>query len=234
MNTVVPKNEKEALFLTTHWSLVLSAADQSEVSLEALCKQYWQPIYAVARRQGHEIEAAKDLTQSFFSKLLAKGWLASAEESKGRFRTFLVTAFKRYLINEWHRENTTKRGGGIHFSEFDTTTSKPLSASEQNLSPEKLFDRRWALTLLDVAIVQLEKESGPDFQILKDSLTAGRGDIDYSALAQSLDTTEGAARVAVHRLRKRYRALIREEVTQTLSSESEVDNELQILMDALL
>ena len=234
MKTIVAASEREPLFLTTHWSLVVSAADDSAASLETLCQQYWQPIYAVARKQGHDIEAAKDLTQSFFGKLLEKGWLESADESKGRFRTFLVTALKRYLINEWHRENTIKRGRGIHFSEFDTVAAERLAPCERDLSPERLFDRRWALTLLDIALARLKEESGDDFELLKDSLTAGRGEIDYAALAQSLATTEGAARVVVHRLRKQYRAVIRAEIAQTCATDSEVDDELRILMEALI
>ncbi len=228
--------EKHA-FPATRWSLVVSAAAEAEPSLEALCRLYWHPVYAVARRAGNDVENAKDLTQGFFAKLLEKGWLEAADQEKGRFRTFLVTALRRYMVNEWHREHTAKRGGFADAVPLDTALAERIEAGEgrHDLSPDKLFDRRWALALLDQAMRRLEAESTEsDFGALKECLTAGRGEIDYAGLAIGLGTTVGAARVAVHRLRKRYRQVIREEVTRTVADESEVDDEMRALMDALM
>ncbi len=219
----------------TRWSLVADAAGEAEASLEALCRQYWQPVYAVARLAGNDVETAKDLTQGFFAKLLEKGWLADADRGKGRFRTFLVTALKRYMVNEWHREHAAKRGGFAETVPLDAEMAERIDANDtaRRMSPDELFDRRWALALLDAALRRLEVEC-PEFETLKDSLTAGRGEIHYEELAEKLGTSEGAARVAVHRLRKRYRALIREEVARTVSNTNEVENEMRALMDALM
>ena len=224
-------------FPVTRWSLVADAAGETEASLEALCRQYWQPVYAVARLAGNDVETAKDLTQGFFAKLLEKGWLADADRGKGRFRTFLVTALKRYMVNEWHREHAAKRGGFAETVPLDAEMAERIGANESSrqMSPDELFDRHWALALLDAALRRLETEySAAEFTLLKDCLTAGRGEIDYAELAEHLGNNEGAARVAVHRLRKRYRALIRDEVARTVSNENEVENEMRALMEALM
>lgn len=223
----------DPLFLTTRWSLVAGAAAQADASLEALCRQYWQPVYAVVRRAGHDVETSKDLTQSFFEMLLGSGSFARADRKRGRFRTFLVTALKRYLVSEWRREHAAKRGGLAERVPLDPEFAERIDGGDGGLSPDKLFDRRWALVLLDTALARLEEEAGGDFAVLKDCLTAGRGEIDYPALAKDLGRSEGAARVAVHRLRKRYRAVIREEVARTVVDGSEVDEEMRILMEAL-
>jgi len=221
----------------TRWSLVVAAAAEAEPSLEALCRQYWHPVYAVARRAGNDVETAKDLTQGFFAKLLEKGWLEAADQEKGRFRTFLITALKRYMVNEWHREHAVKRGGFAELLPLDTELAERIGTREKlhELSPDALFDRRWALAVLDQAMSRLAAEHvGGNFDLLKECLTAGRGEIDYPALAVSMGTSEGAARVAVHRLRKRYRTVIREEVARTVADESEVENEMRALMAALM
>lgn len=221
----------------TRWSLMVAAAADAEPSLEALCRQYWHPVYAVARRAGNDAETAKDLTQGFFAKLLEKGWLEAADQEKGRFRTFLVTALKRYMVNEWHREHTAKRGGFSETVPLDTELAERIGVLDgrHELSPDALFDRRWALALLDQAMSRLEGEHvGGHFDLLKECLTAGRGETHYAELAEAMGTNEGAARVAVHRLRKRYRAVIREEVARTVADESEVDDEMRALMNALM
>lgn len=212
--------------------MVAEAAGRGDAPLEALCRQYWQPVYAVARLAGNDVETAKDLTQGFFAKLLEKDWLAGADRGKGRFRTFLVTALRRYMTNEWHREHAAKRGGFAETVPLDAALAERLGTSESGLSPDAVFDRRWALALLDAALLRLAAET-PDFPLLKDCLTADRGGIDYAGLAARLGATEGAARVAVHRLRKRYRTLIRDEVARTVADESEVETEMRALMDAL-
>ena len=223
-------------FPVTRWSLVAEAAGEAEASLEALCRQYWQPVYAVARLAGNDVETAKDLTQGFFAKLLEKGWLADADRGRGRFRTFLVTALKRYMVNEWQRAHAAKRGGFAETVPLDAELAERLCANEtsRQLSPDEVFDRRWALALLDAALRRLGAEYPEgEFAVLKGCLTAGRGETDYAELARRLATSEGAARVAVHRLRKRYCMLIRDEVARTVSSEKEVEPEMQALMAAL-
>lgn len=230
------KPGKKSVFPHTRWSVIVSAAAGAESSLETLCRQYWKPVYAVARHAGHDVETAKDLTQGFFARLLEKGWLGAADQDKGRFRTFLVTALKRYMINEWHREHALRRGGFADMLPLDIELAERIEEREggRAVSPDALFDRRWALALLDQAMQRLAAEWLPDqFEMLKPCLIAERGEIDYAELAQHLGGSEGAARVAVHRLRKRYRALIREEVAQTVTDEAEVDDELRALMNAL-
>ena len=224
-------------FPNTRWSLVLAAAQDAQPSLEVLCQRYWHPVYAVARRSGHDVEAAKDLTQGFFAKLLEKGWLETADQEKGRFRTFLVTALKRYMANEWHREHAAKRGGHATAFSLDTDFAERLETSQsaRELSPDELFDKRWALALLEQAMVRLKEEYvGEHFELLKESLTAGRGEVNYAELGGALGMSEGAARVAVHRFRKRYRAVIRDEVAQTVADESEVEDEMRALMESLV
>lgn len=222
------------LFLTTRWSLVAGAAAQADESLEALCRLYWQPVYAVARRAGNDVETAKDLTQGFFALLLGNRSLALADRGKGRFRTFLVTVLKRYMIDEWRREHAAKRGGFIETVPLDADLAERVGADDGDLAPDALFDRRWALALLDAALHRLEAESRGDFAILKECLTADRGEIDYADISRRLGSSEGATRVAVHRLRKRYRQVIREEVARTVADENEVENEMRVLMDALM
>ena len=228
---------EKSVFPVTRWSVVVSAAAGADVSLETLCRQYWHPVYAVASHFGHDVETAKDLTQGFFAKLLEKGWLDAADHEKGRFRSFLATAFRRYMINEWHREHAAKRGGMVQVLPLDTELAERVEAQEgrRPLSQEALFDRRWAHALLNQAMQRLaEQWPAKQFEILKPCLTADRGEIDYVELARGLDGSEGAARVAVHRLRKRYRAIIREEVARTVEDESDVDDELRALMSALV
>jgi RNA polymerase sigma factor (sigma-70 family) len=228
---------EKSVFPVTRWSVVVSAAAGADLALETLCRQYWRPIYAVARHAGHDVETAKDLTQGFFAKLLEKSWLESANHEKGRFRSFLATAFKRYMINEWHREHAAKRGGMVQVLPLDTELAERIEAREGRrlLSPQALFDRRWAHSLLNQAMQRLaEQWSAEQFEVLKPCLTADRGEIDYAELARRLGGSEGAARVAVHRLRKRYRAIIREEVARTVADEADVDDELRALMNALV
>ncbi|MBB5352467.1 RNA polymerase sigma-70 factor (ECF subfamily) [Haloferula luteola] len=223
--------KREPLFLTTRWSLVAGAAREAEESLDALCRQYWQPVYAVARHAGHDVETAKDLTQGFFARMLERGGIAQADRSKGSFRTFLVTALKRYMVSEWRRDHAAKRGGHSEWLPWDEALAERIPLEGRDGSPDALFDRRWALTLLDAALRRLKTER--DFDILKEALTAGRGETDYAWVAQQLGRSEGAARVAVHRLRKSYRAAIREEVARTVAKDADIDEEMRTLMSAL-
>jgi RNA polymerase sigma-70 factor (ECF subfamily) len=232
------------MFPVTRWSVVVEArhetTGESAAALENLCRTYWLPLYAAVRRYGHSPEDAQDLTQEFFAKLLEKNWLDAADREKGRFRTFLMVALKRFLANEWHRGHAAKRGGGLDPVPLDTQLAERLygGSGAHSLTPEQLFDKRWALTLIETALARMESEyhdAGRDveFAILKPCLTAGRGGIGYNSLATRLGVNEGAARVAVHRIRKRYRCLFREEIARTVRDEAEVEEEMRALMQAL-
>src|SRR6187431_506428 len=211
------------LFLTTRWSVVLAArsvaSTEAARALEALCRTYWQPLYAYARRRGHSPQDAEDLTQGFFAKLLEKGWLATVEQERGRFRQFLLMAFKRFLANEHDHAQRLKRGGGVHAVPLDTVLGEKLYREETppSASADEVYDRRWALSLLDATLSQLRQEFEAtdrlhEFETLKPQLTSARGEIAYGEIARALQTTEGAARVAVHRLRKRFREVFREQI----------------------
>jgi RNA polymerase sigma-70 factor (ECF subfamily) len=198
------------------------------------------PLYAAVRRYGQSPEDSQDLTQEFFSRLFEKHWLQAADRDKGRFRTFLMVALKRFLANEWHRDQSAKRGGRSESVPLDSHLAERLyqEAGAHSLTPEQLFDKRWALTLIETTLARIEHEyrdagSDREFGILKPCLTAGRGEIDYALLARSLAVSEGATRVAVHRIRKRYRSLFREEIARTVRDEGDVDEEMLALIHAL-
>ena len=244
MSPFPPSSSPGSLFPVTRWSVVADACDpgepESAAALEALCGDYWMPLYAAVRRFGHSPEDAKDLTQGFFARLLEKDSLQAADREKGRFRTFLMVALKRFLANEWHRGQAAKRGGGVEPIPLDTRLAERLygGSGAHSLTPEELFDKRWALTLIETALARMEEEyreaeRGGEFALLKPCLTAGRGGIDYRELAAALGLEEGAARVAVHRIRKRYRSLFREEIARTVRDEEEVEEEMRALMQAL-
>lgn len=233
-----------AWFVTTHWSVVLSARDkdspQSVEALEKLCRTYWYPLYAFVRRQGQAPSDAQDLTQEFFARLLQKDYLQAAARDKGRFRTFLLVAMKRFLANEWDKVRAQKRGGGkIHLS-LDTEMAEQRYSIEptEGVNPDKVFERRWALTLLERTMTRLREEfigagKSQEFERLKSFLTASHHGISYADIAADLGINEGAARVAVHRLRKRYREIFRDEIARTVSRPQEIDAEVQYLMSVL-
>ena len=236
--------EGPSLFVTTHWSVVLAAKDKSSpdsaAALEALCRAYWYPLYAFVRRQGHAACDAQDLTQEFFARLLAKDYLAAAAREKGRFRTFLRVALKRFLANEWDRARRLKRGGGHTPLSLDTEMGEERYQAEgsDGLPPDRLYERRWAMTLLEQTLGRLRAEhtaagKTAEFERLKGVLMADRGAIDYGALGAGLGLSEGAARVAVHRLRKRFRELFRAAVADTVSGPEEVEDELRYLVGVL-
>jgi RNA polymerase sigma-70 factor (ECF subfamily) len=244
MKTSPSTGSSKGNFPVTRWSVVAGAcaADpaDSAAALEDLCRTYWMPLYAAVRRYGHSPEDSQDLTQEFFSRLLEKHWLHAADRDKGRFRTFLMVALKRFLANEWHRDHSAKRGGRSEAVLLDSHLAERLyqETGAHSLTPEQLFDKRWALTLIETTLVRIESEyrdleSSHEFRILKPCLTAGRGEIDYASLARGLSVNEGAARVAVHRIRKRYRSLFREEIARTVRDEADVDEEMRALMEAL-
>ena len=239
-----PVADGRGVFATTHWSVVLTARDpaapESSAAMETLCRTYWYPVYAFVRRQGQPAHDAQDLTQEFFARLLQKDYLRSAAREKGRFRTFLIVALKRFMANEWDRARALKRGGGETPLSLDTSLAETRYQMEPaaDANPDSVYDRRWALTLLDQAMVRLRKEyeseaKGVDFEQLKSFLTVDRAEIGYGAIAARLGISEGAARVAVHRLRKRFREVFREQIAQTVSSPAEIDEEVAHLVAAL-
>ncbi len=230
-------------FATTHWTVVLAAGcrstPQAAVALEELCRTYWYPLYAYIRRRGYAREDAEDLAQAFFARLLEKNYLEGLSSEKGKFRAFLLAALKHFLANEWDRANRQKRGGGatVLSLNWQSGDSRYQIDPADNLSPDKLYDRAWAVTLLERVITRLREESIADgkaklFEQLKPFLMTGKSAIPYAEAAASLDLTEGAVRVAVHRLRQRYRELLRQEISQTLSNSAQVEEELRALFSA--
>ena len=231
-------------FPITRWSVVLQAAagesPGAAAALDAICTSYWYPLYAYIRRCGQSPHDAEDLTQEFFRLLLAKRWLAAADPGKGRLRTFLLTALKRFMAKEWRHASAQKRGGGSIHVPMDTTVAESRYATDPapQLDADAAFDRQWALTLLDLALERLQAEFAAaskvaELDALKDWLGAARGTIDYPAIATRLGISPEAARVAVHRMRKRFRALYREEILQTLAPGTSADEELRHLAGAL-
>jgi RNA polymerase sigma factor (sigma-70 family) len=232
----------DARFQTTRWSLVVraqsSAAEAAEASLESLCRQYWAPLYSFIRSRGHAPQDAQDLTQEFFARLLEKRWLDTADPAKGKLRSFLLTAVKRFLANERDRAHAAKRGGLEHITSMDTEEGERLLASAATLPEEPAFDRAWALTLLEATLRRLRAEyeqAGKlrEYERIKPALTSERGEIDYDAIAADLRVLPASARSLVHRLRKRFRELFREEVAGTVAVPEEIDEEMRALVAAL-
>jgi RNA polymerase sigma-70 factor (ECF subfamily) len=232
-----------AIFATTHWSVVVSAQDKdsprSAVALETLCRAYWYPLYAYARRAGHSPADAEDLTQGFFARLLAKDYLQTAAREKGRFRTFLLMALKRFLANEWDRQHAQKRGGFVPIVAIDQAAAESRFGSEPShgLQPDVLFDRQWAMTLLEGTMAQLQEEyvatgRAALFECLRSSLAKEESGLSYAEIAARLNLTEAAVKMAVHRLRARYRDILRAEIAQTVSSPEEIEEEIRHLFSA--
>ena|GEM_PF-544934 len=205
-----------------------------------MCRNYWPPLYAFLRRQGHDEHDAKGRTQECFARLLEKNDLADVAREKGRFRSFLLAAMKHFLANEWNRARAQKRGGGLAglALEFGGDETRIGVEPAHNESADKLYDRRWALTLLDLVMARLRTEHGAAgkgemFDALKGCLMGDRSTLPYAALAAKLGMTEGAVKVSVHRLRERYRRLLRAEIANTVGKDEEVEDELRHLMAAL-
>jgi RNA polymerase sigma factor (sigma-70 family) len=243
MSSHASSSDAPRVFPNTRWSVVLAATQQpspeSTAALEAICRAYWYPLYAYVRRCGQSPHDAQDLTQEFFCRLLEKRWLDSADRDKGRLRTFLVVALKHFMSKEWRRASAQRRGGAQVYAQFDTSFAETQYAADTSLlAPDETFDRQWALTLLDLTVNRLREEFAAankpaDFDALKNCLMAGRGTIDYGGVAAKLGLNEGAARVAVHRLRKRFREIYREEISRTLADGTDVGGELRHLAAAL-
>jgi RNA polymerase sigma-70 factor (ECF subfamily) len=231
-------------FVTTHWSVVVTAGhsdtQRAQAAIEKLCRAYWFPLYAYVRRRGHSVEDAQDLTQEFFARVLEHNWLARADQAKGRFRTFLLTAMERFLANEWDKMRALKRGGGQRNIpiQLDTAETRYGVDPADTRTPEQAFEYRWALTLLDEVVSQLEAEFRAEgradlFASLKPCLVGDRASQPYAELAAKLGMEEGAVKVAVHRLRQRYRELLRAEIANTVASPGEVDAEMHHLFNVL-
>jgi RNA polymerase sigma factor (sigma-70 family) len=231
-------------FATTRWSMVLAAGQhdspQCQEALAALCQTYWYPLYAFIRRQGFHAHEAQDLTQDFFARFLEKSYLHVVDPDKGKFRSFLLACCKHFLANERDRAGAQKRGGDRVFASLDFAGAESRYALEpvDALTPEKLFERRWVLTLLDQALIRLEREfneagKGRLFGELKAGLTGEKTGASYEELAKALDMTLGAVKVAAHRLRSRYREVLREEIARTLGEGADIDEEIRNLFAAL-
>jgi RNA polymerase sigma factor (sigma-70 family) len=233
-----------ARFPTTHWSRIVAAGDLgaplAREALAELCRAYWFPLYAYIRRRGYAADRALDLTQDLFVRLLEKDVLAAADPARGRFRTFLRAVCADFLANRRDRENALKRGGGRPIVPIDSNEAEGRYAREpaHELTPERIFDRNWALILLGRVLEQLREEyrvagQSLTFEVLSPVLTDGSRAVAYATLAARLSTTEGAVRVAVHRLRRRYGERLREEIAATVDEPAEVDDEIRDLFAAL-
>lgn len=239
-------------FATTHWSVVVRAGGHrgeagvgrtpgASRALATLCENYWFPLYAFVRRAGHTAEDAQDLTQAFFAELLAKNVLAVADPQRGKFRSFLLGAIKHFLAKEHRRQRTQKRGGGhcVLSLDFDSGEDRYRRIEPADpLTPERLYERRWALALLDLVFGRLREEFSAagklrEFDRLKQFLAGRTAEASYGEAAQELATTEGAVKVAVHRLRRRYRELLKDEIAQTVAGPEALEDELRDLLAAL-
>lgn len=231
-------------FSTTHWSVVLLAGQEgthaSVSALESLCRGYWYPLYAFARRQGHGPEDGQDLTQQFFATFLEKKHFALADRERGRFRSFLLASFKHFLANEYHRGRAAKRGGGAKVISWDAADTEERYAHEpaSAAAPDRQFDQAWAMTLLDRAMTGLRREyaeAGKEkvFDALQQFLSGEKSEVTYAALGAELGMGESAVKMAVSRLRQRYGERLRAEVAHTVNAPAAVDEELRYLFSAL-
>ena len=233
---------EKGVFATTCWSVVLTAAGDgpkgATEALAVLCENYWYPLYAFVRRSGHSPEDAQDLTQEFFARLIAKQWLHEVQPERGRFRSFLLVAMKHFLANEWDRARRLKRGGGQVPLSLDAAAAETRYAREpaDPATPEHIFNRRWAFTLLGKVLDRLRREftaigKADVFAELEPALSGAR--LDYAEIAGRRNLNEGAVRVAVHRLRVRFRDLVRAEIAATVTNDAEIESELKHLFAAL-
>jgi RNA polymerase sigma-70 factor (ECF subfamily) len=231
-------------FPETQWSLVLRAGGpvnpDAQAALDVLCSAYWYPIYAFIRRKGNDANQAIDLTQAYFLQLLEKGALATIDPQKGRFRAFLLTDCSHFLIDEHRRETAQKRGGGQKVFSIDARTAEGRYLNEpcHGLTPERIFERNWARTLLERVLSSIKHEyvkagKSVTFEQLKLVLIEAPRSIPYAEIARRLDSTEEAIATAVHRLRKRYKEILRKEIAATVADPADVDDEIRALFEAL-
>ena len=253
-NNILPEHSPEtgpelvqqargSLFCTTHWSAVLQAGGRggsSAEALETLCRNYWYPLYAFVRRRGHGIDEAQDLTQEFFARLLAGNYLAQADPSRGRFRSFLLASLKHFLANEWHRSQCQKRGGGCVIFSVEEAAEEERKHFElpDHASPDRLFERRWIETLLERVTVRLRREYEEAgwrdrFDALKIYLLDDYEPLSYSETAKRLGLTESAVKSAIYKLRQRYAQVLRAEIAHTVDDPAEVEAEIRFLLQTL-
>jgi RNA polymerase sigma factor (sigma-70 family) len=232
------------VFRTTHWSVVLAAGDpqspEAQSALARLCQAYWYPLYCCVRRHGRSPEDAQDLTQAFFAKLIEKNQISLADRERGRFRTFLLRSLENFLRNEHEKASTQKRGGGREVISWDAQSAEEqyLQEPAAHLSPEQLFERRWASTVITGTLARLRRELAATsreelFDKLEPHLWGDDTSTPYATIAAALDMTVVAVKVTVHRLRARFRALLREEIAQTVADPSEIDDEMRRLFQVL-
>lgn len=231
-------------FASTHWSVVLAAGDNGAVggreALERLCRTYWYPLYVYVRRRGYAESDGQDLTQEFFARLLEKKYLRLADPNRGKFRSFLLKSLQHFLVNEWEKARTEKRGGGqvLISLEVDSAETRYAAEPAQELTLDETYEKRWAVTLIEAVLARLREDYTSDgrgqiFEALKGCIWGDGDTSSYPDLATRLGLTEGAVKVAVHRLRVRYRGLLRAEVANTVATPNEVDGELRHLMAVL-
>src|SRR5262245_53136788 len=231
-------------FNTTQWSVVLAAADtdaaQAAEALAQLCRKYWYPLYVFVRRSGHGAEEARDLTQEFFARLVEKNFLRSATPDKGRFRSFLLVAMKRFLVNEWHKEQTLKRGGAQSFIALEDTAAEERYALEpaDHTTPERIYEQRWAHAMLEQVLFCLRQEAMANgkeeqFKLLCPFLSGESSPLPQAEIAARLGLSQSAVKSAVHRLRERYREVLRQEVAGTVADAADVEDELRHLLEIL-
>lgn len=238
-----------ARFDSTRWSIVVAAQSRhtpaGEAALAELCARYWRPLYSYVRRSGYSVEDSQDLTQAYFTRLLEKNFLDQVDAGRGRFRSFLLASLKHFLANEWDHNNALKRGGRIDFvSMEDITGAEEIYARQilaAQITPEQIYERNWGITLLNRATARLAAEftaahKTEIFEALKAFLSGDNAAANYAQVAQSLGMSEGAVRVAVHRLRDRFRAIVRTEIAQTIPNPADprsIDEELHYLLTVL-
>ena len=244
LNTA-PDNNPLPIFATTHWSAVIQASrtdsPEAALALEELCRAYWYPLYAYVRRLGHDVHSAQDLTQEFFRKLLEKNALSIVDRRRGKFRWFLLTAFKAFLANEWDRVRAQKRGSGRQPIALDELTAEQRYRLEpaDEFSADRIYERRWALTLLEASRARLRGEyaaAGKErrFELLEGWLPGEQIARTHAETSAELGLSEGAVKIEVHRMKKRYGELLREAVAKTVADPGEVDEEIRHLIDVLV
>ena|SRR5437867_676718 len=231
-------------FSTTHWSVVLEAgredSPKATAALERLCQSYWYPLYVFVRQKGHTPPDAQDLTQEFFARFLERKYISLADQSRGKFRTFLLRSLEHFLINDWTRGRAAKRGGLQQLISWDgeEVENRYLTERAEGMAPDKIFEKRWAMTLLEQVLGRLREEFSEGgkrelFEALKVCVWGGQTEASYREIGAQLGMAEGAVKVAAHRMRERYRELLRTEVGHTVATSAEVDEELRYLAAVL-
>lgn len=235
---------KAGVFATTHWSVVLAAADgkrpEAAAALEQLCLTYWRPVYVYARRRGYGHEDAQDLTQQFLAEFAVKGTFSVADPARGRFRTFLLKSLQHFLADEWKRAHRIKRGGGTLQISLDSRAAEQTYCAQvaEKMTPERAYEQRWAMTLLEEVLGSMRREYADagktqQFAALEEFLWGTNELLSYSRLAADLGLSEGATRVAVHRFREQYRQRLRNQVADIVSEPGDIDEELRYLTEVV-